>query len=340
MTQGPRVIAFELTRKCRFSCVHCRASAQSDSAAIQLDTNQCKRILESIAKVSKPLIIMTGGEPLERPDFFELTEYARELGLPTALATCGYLIDELTVKKIKSAGIGAISFSIDGATAKTHDKFRRTSGAFAAVMNAAELVRVAGIRFQVNTTVTRDNAGEIEAIADLAAKMGACCFNAFILVPTGRGEAIQNQLLTGHEYDSVLRRLVELKLKGGIDVRVTCGPQFARLARQERLADAHSVKGCLGGRQFGFISYKGDVQMCGFMPVSAGNLDGNGFDFAAIWNDSTFLNEIRQTDRYKGACGECEFVGICGGCRARSYSVLSDYMAGDPVCDYAPRSKK
>jgi radical SAM protein with 4Fe4S-binding SPASM domain len=330
-----KIIAFEVTRKCRFNCIHCRANA-ADNIPAQLTTAQCKRILKAIADYAKCTIILTGGEPMEREDIYEIASYGTSIGHRVVLATCGYLINKESAEKLKESGVAAISFSLDGATAKTHDAFRQSQGAYDAVIAASKIARDAGIRFQINTTITKQNIGEIDAIANLALDLGAYCFNPFILVPTGRGEHLKSQLLSSEEYDRVLAHLLELKDKMPIELRVTCGPQFARIAKLKDL----KVKGCLGARQFGFISYKGDVQMCGFLQISAGNLVNNDYNFAEIWENAALFKDIRNLKAYKDNCGGCEYVGLCGGCRARAYGITGDYMATDPICDYEPKRAK
>jgi radical SAM protein with 4Fe4S-binding SPASM domain len=329
-----RILAFELTRRCRYDCRHCRANAGSDGSD-ELTTGQCKQILTSLAQFGRPMIILTGGEPMERDDIYEIIHFGRGLKLRMVMATCGYLVNEETIAKLKKAGIRALSFSLDGSSAETHDKFRQAEGAFEAVINAARIVKKAGVRFQINTTICKINIDEISGIIALAERMGAYCFNAFILVPTGRGENMADEILDPVRYEMLLNELLRLKLETNIEVRVTCGPQFARICKQARAKKLLAkTNGCMGGRGFGFISYRGDVQTCGFLDVSAGNLVENGFDFAAIWRKSQFLKQIRSTSDYKGGCGACEFVGICGGCRARAYAATGDYMAADPICIY------
>ena len=332
----PRLIAFEVTRRCRFNCRHCRAEA---SDAPELTTSQCVRILESIADFCRPVIIMTGGEPTERGDIFELLTRGRDLGLPMVMATCGYKIDEAFIEKLKAAGLIALSFSIDGASSQTHDTFRRTPGAFETVLRAAGIAAKANVRFQINTTITKQNLHEVPAIAELARGLGAYCFNPFILVPTGRGREIAADLLEPKQYEKLLADLADLKQASDIEVRITCGPQFSRvwLQRGEHTQAPslrRRVAACMGGREFGFVSHCGDVQTCGFLDISAGNLVDNGFDFAAIWSGSKFLKEIRDVSHYHGDCAVCRYSGICGGCRARAYAVTGDYLAKDPLCNF------
>jgi radical SAM protein with 4Fe4S-binding SPASM domain len=353
VSEKPRLIAFEVTRRCQFNCLHCRANAGA-SKQQELTTEQCKKILASVAdfigtsakrtrssakktEAAKDgcVIILTGGEPMERDDIYELIRYGHQLGLRMVMATCGYLIDDESIAKLKEAGVMVLSFSLDGSGAETHDKIRQAEGAFDAAIKAAEIARRAGMPFQINTTISKINVDEVAGIVELAKRLGAQCFNPFILVPTGRGAEMADAILDPVQYEVLLNELLGLKLEAGIEVRVTCGPQFARVceqARAKKLID--SVSGCMGGRGFGFISYCGDVQTCGFLDISAGNLIENGFDFANIWRESEFLNEIRDPSNYKGACRICDYLNVCGGCRARAYAICGDYLAADPICKH------
>ena len=256
------------------------------------------------------------------------------------MATCGYPINDESIGKLKEAGILTLSISLDGASARSHDSFRQSEGAFDLAVKAAQRARRAGVRFQINTTITKSNVGEVGSIAELTEKLGAYCFNPFILVPTGRGKEIAEEILEPVEYEKLLNELLQLKLKSEIEVRVTCGPAFARVCKQANVKQLSAgISGCMGGRGFGFISYRGDVQTCGFLDISAGNLIENDFDFGKIWLESEFLEEIRNLSGYKGNCGICEYVGICGGCRARAFAMNGDYLAADPVCNYRQGGK-
>jgi len=328
------LIAFEVTRQCRFNCVYCRAGATA-SKPDELTTEQCKKILDSIAAFKRCVIIFTGGEPMERPDIYELLMHCRSLRLPRVMATCGYLINEKSIKKLKRTGIKALSFSIDGISPRTHDTIRQADGAFEATVRAAKITKEAGIPFQINTTISKLNIDEFVGIADLALKLGANCFNPFILVPTGRGKRIPDAIIDPIEYESLLNELLVMKMKSKINIRLTCGPQFTRICSQAKIKNFRKdVPGCIGGRNFGFISYKGDVQTCGFLQISAGNLVKNHYNFGKIWQESPLLNEIRDLTNRKGKCAVCDFASLCGGCRARAYALTGDYLASDPICKF------
>ncbi|MHC4623089.1 MAG: radical SAM protein [Planctomycetota bacterium] len=336
----PRIIAFEVTRRCRYDCRHCRAEAGCAAGEDELSTEQCRKILSAVAKYSKCMIILTGGEPMERKDIYEIIRHGCKRRLRMVMASCGYLIDDDTIEKLKAAGISALSFSLDGGSSETHDAFRRAEGSFDAVVNAAQIAKSAGVRFQINTTITRINADEIAGILELAKRLGADCFNPFILVPTGRGAEIADALLEPLEYETLLNELLRMKLDSDIELRLTCAPQFARVCKQQKVERLRAgVSGCIGGREFGFISCRGDVQACGFLNVPAGNVVENGYNFGRIWRESEALQKMRDISAYEGACGGCEYVTTCGGCRARAYAMSGDYLAADPICNYKRESK-
>jgi len=334
----PRLIAFEVTRHCRYACPHCRANAGPQIKQKELTTKQCKRILDAIAELNQCTVILTGGEPMERKDIFELIHHGHSLGHKMVMATCGYLFNEDTATKLKEAGLCGLSFSIDGASAETNDKIRQTKGALDTTLKAVEIVKQAGLRFQINTTISKMNADEVPGIAELARRLGAHCFNPFILVPTGRGKKISDQILDPIEYEAILNELLQLKLSSDIKIRVTCAPALARIIRQQKLEHLKDeTPGCMGARGFGFISWQGDVQICGFLDISAGNLLENRYNLKKIWTESRMLNIIRDRTNITESC---EFIGVCGGCRARAYAVNGDYLAADPACDYQKSTTK
>ena len=337
----PRFIAFEVTRRCRYACKHCRAHAGYHENEKELTTSQCKRILNSIAEFDRCTIILTGGEPMERSDIYSLVRYGKGAGLRMVMATCGYLIDDKSIAKLKESGVEALSFSLDGATAAAHDDFRGVDGAFDSVMAAAAVAKKHRLRFQINTTISKINFDEVGGIMALAEEMGAECFDAFMFVPTGRGEQIAREVLDPVQYEVLLNELLRLKMGSKMRLHVTCGPQFSRICQ---LADSRGltqkVRGCLGGKEFAFVSYRGDVQICGFLGVPAGNLIANHYNFAQIWLGSDFLHQVRDTSKYASPCGNCEYVGVCGGCRARAYAMTGDFLGKDPICNYKPEKEK
>jgi radical SAM protein with 4Fe4S-binding SPASM domain len=327
----PTIIAFEITRRCPLHCRHCRAAADSTQQDT-LSTDQCKHILDAIAELHKCVVVLTGGEPMVRSDIFELVEYGRSIGLRMAVATCGAMFDKLAAMRFKQAGLLSLSFSLDGPDAQSHDDFRQMPGAYDIMLKAVMLARAAGIRFQINTTVTALNADNLDAIAQLAIDLGAACWNPFMLVPVGRAAQDTNLLLSSNQYEAVLHKLADMKASFPIELRVTCGPQFARVARQKKIPGADNIRGCLAADGFAFISHKGDVQTCGFLEISAGNLPEKEYNLAGIWQRSPLLNTIRDFSAYRDTCGKCEFLAACRGCRARAYADTGDILGCDPMC--------
>ena len=327
----PRVVAFEVTRRCQMNCVHCRASADSDFKD-ELDTPRCKKIIKSIADYNRCVLIFTGGEPFERADIFDLIDYTGSCGLMISLATCGYNFDRSKAEKLKKAGVLTLSFSLDSDDASQHDNFRQTPDAFEKTLKAIDIAKNTGLKFQINTTVTKLNCSKLDKLEKLAENLGAYCFNPFMLVPAGRAKQLSDIALTAREYEKTLETVADLKEKSKIDVRFTCAPRFAPIFKERYPASKKKALGCLAAGDFAFISYAGDVQTCGFLNISAGNILQSG-SFGQIWEKSDFLNSIRQK-KFTGKCAYCNHIDICGGCRARAFAQTGDYLASDPLCNY------
>ena len=336
----PLLIAWEITRTCLLSCKHCRAAAKAESYSGELSSRECFALLDNIASFSKPIIILTGGEPMMRPDIYEIAAYGHNLGLPMVMAPCGVLINDETAAKIVASGIRRISISLDGSTAKSHDAFRGVEGAFKGTLAGLEAAKRAGIEFQINTTVSKHNLNELEAIRDLAIKLGAKVFNPFFLVPTGRGKEMADQEISPEKYEQTLRWLAQKQNSPEIMQRVTCGPHYQRIVREMKVAGKRQIKGCMGGQSFAFISHRAKVQICGFLEEECGDLKQENLNFRKIWETSKIFLHLRDLDSYHGRCGYCEYRKVCGGCRARAHAMTGDYLAEEPYCLYQPVKKK
>ena len=345
----PRLIAWEVTRRCPLNCRHCRASAGDREYAGELDTAECLRLIDGVASFARPIMILTGGEPMMREDIYRIAEYGSAAGLRMVMAPCGPLIDRESIRRMIDSGIRRISLSIDGADAGTHDVFRRSEGAFAAVLRAAELAREGGLEFQVNTTVTRHNVGQLPGILALAVSLGAAGYHPFLLVPTGRGRQLADLAIEPAEYERVLTWIWHESRNCPIQIKPTCAPHYHRIIRQDEAAGAAArpagaldamTRGCLGGQSFAFVSHTGKVQICGFLELEAGDLRREGYDLRRIWEGSELFAAVRDPARYQGKCGACEYLRVCGGCRARAYAASGDYLAEEPYCVYEPRRQR
>jgi AdoMet-dependent heme synthase len=347
---GPRLIAWELTRSCTLSCRHCRAAAERGPYTGELTLAEIRQTIDNIAGAGyNPIMILTGGEPLLRPDILDIIRHARAAGLRPVLATCGALLTPERARDLRAAGIERISISIDGPDAASHDAFRGVPGAFDAALRGMEAARAAGLGFQVNTTVTRGNADQLEDILGLAVRLGAEAFHPFLLVPTGRGREMEAESLDAEAYERVLHRIYELRDTTPIPFKPTCAPHYYRILRQreheqgrEVTPETHGLdamsKGCMGGQSFAFISHTGIVQICGFLEEPAGDLRAAAWDFAKVWRESPLFLQMRDRSQYKGDCGVCGYWRWCGGCRARAWAATGDYMAQEPNCAYTPPS--
>jgi len=340
-----RLVAWETTRNCNLACLHCRASATHGPFSGELDTQAALRLLDQIAEVGKPIVILTGGEPLLRPDIFEIAQYGTNKGLRMVMAPNGTLITETTVRQMIDAGIKRISVSLDGAARESHDRFRGVEGAFDGALRGIKLAKDAGLEFQINTTITKTNLDEIPLIQDLAVELGAIAHHIFLLVPTGRGKYIVDQEITAAEYERTLNWFYDQREKTPLQLKATCAPHYYRILRQRAKQDGKPVtfkthgldavtRGCLAGTGFCFISHTGVVQPCGFLDINSGNVTQTSF--ADIWQRSDVFLALRNSKELKGKCGKCEFIKVCGGCRARAYEATGDFLTEEPLCSYQP----
>lgn len=348
----PHVIAWESTMACNLACIHCRACAQTEPAPDELTTDEMKALLDEVASFSSPIFIISGGEPLMRKDVFEVARYARERGLRVAMSPNGTLITEAVAREMATAGIARVSVSIDGPDASRHDAVRGVPGAFDAAMEGLAACRATGIGFQLNTTVMRQNLEDLSAIHQLAVNLGAEAWHVFMLVPTGRGKV--DDEITPVEYEGVLNWIYETALTSPVPIRVTCGPHFMRIVTTRRGKDGDppslvrpkgmearehldsSSRGCLAGNGYCFISHRGEVFPCGYLPLLAGNVRERSF--REIYQESELFRALRDSSRLEGKCGVCEFAKVCGGCRARAYSTTGNFLAEEPFCTYQPRA--
>lgn len=333
-------------------CVHCRSSSEMEVRGHpDFSTEEAFRIIDDIASYAKPVIVLSGGEPLMRQDVFDIAKYGTGKELRMCLATNGTLITDEICEKIKGSGIRIVSLSLDGSSEEVHDNFRNEKGAFAGILNAARLFRKHTIEFIINSSFTKRNQDEIPRVYKLAKELGATAWYMFMIVPTGRGEEIMNELISKEDYEEILEWHYRMeKDEQDMLVRPTCAPHYYRVvlqkAREEGVKferrtlkfSTGGSKGCLAGQLICLINVDGDVLPCSYFPMSAGNVKERSF--RDIWETSELFKELRDFRTYKGRCGSCEYINVCGGCRARSYSVYGDYLEEEPFCGYMPVKMK
>ena len=343
----PRLVFWELTRRCNLGCIHCRAEAGSEPLPGEFTTSEAKDFILDLGRIGKPILVLTGGEPLYRPDLFEIARFAGERGFSLALATNGTLIDRSAAERIASATFRRVSISLDGAARETHDTFRGREGSFDQALAGLAQVRDSGVSVQVNTTIARHNIGELDDILELALREKVSALHFFLLVPVGCGAEIATEaMISPREYEEALGWIYDRSQELSLEMRATCAPHYYRIVSQRerergrsflpRREGMHAMtRGCLAGSGVIFLSYRGDVQPCGYLPLSAGNV--RQASISTILSESPLLRELRSPELLKGKCGRCEFSRICGGCRARAYGATGDYLAEEPFCTYLPK---
>jgi len=350
----PRLIFWELTTGCNLRCIHCRASATELMSPDDLGFEECCRIIDEVAEYAPFILVLSGGEPLWRTDVYDIARRAASKGIRVALATNGTLIDAAVARRIKEAGIVRVSISLDGADAATHDSFRGHPGSFEAAIAGLKHLQELGLSTQINTSVARHNVDQLPDILKLAQSLGVAAFHIFLLVPVGCGLTIaEEQTIRGEQYEEVLNWFYDRSLDSGLELKATCAPHYYRILRQRR-AEARrlgqsvpelathgmhaTTKGCLAGSGVCFISHRGEVFPCGYLPVAAGDLRKQ--KFRDIWEKAEVFLALRKPDELEGKCGLCEFRYVCLGCRARAYGMTGNYMAEEPFCIYQPKASR
>jgi radical SAM protein len=363
-SERPFIVIWEVTRACQLVCTHCRADAIRTRNPFELTTDEGRRLLNDLASFGspRPLVVLTGGDPFERPDLPDLVAHGTRIGLSMALSPS--VTDRLTrsvLVELQEAGAKAISLSLDGASHESHDAFRGVEGVFDATLDAARTVGEVGLRLQINTTVTRGNVAELPQMLQRVLDLGADLWSVFFLVPTGRGKHLEP--LTANEEEEVLHWLHDVSTL--VAIKTTEAPHYRRIAIQragvsalddvfpvgrlrsqlrrdtaELLTGREPVRrprppmDVNSGRGFAFVDHVGVVYPSGFLPIAVGSVRDQSFP--EIYRGSELLQELRNPDAFGGRCGQCEFRTVCGGSRSHAFATTGDPLAEDPSCLYQP----
>jgi radical SAM protein len=355
----PFTVAWEVTRACALACLHCRADAQPRRHPLELTTGEAFDVIDQVVEIGRPILVVTGGDPLMREDLFDLLARASEQGLRVALspsATARCTRDAL--RRARDCGISRIHISLDGPDPESHDGFRGVRGSFERTLAILRDVAELGIPLQVGTTVSRHSVARLPEIAEVVAQQSAVMWSLFFLVPTGRGQAAD--MVSPQDHERVFNWLYELAKSAPFDVRTTAAMPYRRVVverRRREAADGASARsrplpsvggagfsaGHLGmsprgvndGDGFAFIDHLGNVCPSGFLQLAAGNVREHSL--SDIYRDSGLFRGLRDRSLLKGKCGACEYRQLCGGSRARAHAMTGDYLASDPSCAYLPK---
>ncbi|MFH0908111.1 MAG: TIGR04053 family radical SAM/SPASM domain-containing protein [bacterium] len=348
--KAPLLVIWETTRSCELSCQHCRASAENRRDPRELTTDEGRKLIDDVKAMGTPLMIFTGGDPLQRDDLEDLIRHAKSVGLRAGSipATTNRLTLE-RVKSLKDAGLDQMAVSLDGPNAARHDAFRRVEGSFAKAMQGAAWARDVGLPLQVNSCFGAWNFHEFDEMAALVESLGIVFWEVFFLVPTGRGSNLQ--CCTPEQFEILFDKLYKLSQRAPFIVKVTEGQHYKRFVAQcssgsaSRSGAPHRGAAAIGasskpvnsGNGFCFVDHIGDVQPSGFLPITCGNVRTSSI--IDIYRDSPVFRDLRDLQGLKGRCGICEFREVCGGgSRARAYAVTGDFLAEEPFCAYQPKT--
>ncbi|QLH79998.1 TIGR04053 family radical SAM/SPASM domain-containing protein [Halosimplex rubrum] len=347
--ERPLVLIWEVTQACELTCDHCRADAQPARHPDELSTAEGKELLDQAADFGdRQLVVLSGGDPMKRPDLVDLVDYGTDRGLTVSLTPSG--TDELdagSIGALADAGLKRMALSLDGATPERHDAFRGEAGSFEATMRAARQAQEAGIPLQINTTVCADTVEDLPAIRDAVADLGAVLWSVFFLVPVGCGRVLDP--VPPERAERVMEWLAEVADEAPFGLKTTEAPHYRRVRRQAAAESAGSGSGeagdaptsdenrrasVLAGDGFAFVSHTGEVYPSGFLPRSAGTVPND--HVAEVYRESELFTALRDRDELRGKCGACPFRGVCGGSRSRAYAHTGDPLASDPLCGFVP----
>ena len=339
------LVIWEVTQACDLACVHCRASAQSERNPHELTTEQGYRLLDEIRSFGEPLMVFTGGDPLKRPDLYDLIKYAVKIGLRTNVTPSATpLLTAEAIEGFKAAGVTRMAISLDGPDAQSHDDFRGIPGTFERAMFALRHARDIGLDTQLQTTVTRRNMARLPEMAEIAKEVRTRMWSLFFLIVTGR--ALEGDDLQAAEYEQVFEFMYELSKTAPFGVKTTEAMHYRRYVAQRVKAEhgvtenenakgvAWRTAGVSDGKGFVFVSHQGEIYPSGFLPVSGGNVLRQSL--TDVYRNSSLFRTLRDTSQREGKCGICEYQKVCGGSRSRAYAFTGDYLAEDPRCVYQP----
>jgi len=348
---APRNVYWEMTIACDLACRHCRADAIPHRDCLELSTEEGKGLMDDV-KAMGSMMILTGGDPMKRPDLFALIDYARQIRLPLAVTpSTTPVLTRDAIRRFRELGVAIMGVSLDGPNPEVHDAFRGVPGTFEHSLKAIEWAREFALPVQVNTTVTRETLPHLSAVYHLL-REEACPpvrrWTLFVLVPVGRGSALG--MPSAEEVEELFGWVYAIARDAPFRVRPVEAPHYRRYWIQRKLAEGMPVEeierrgksmgfGIRDGNGVIFVSHRGEVYPAGFLPYpSLGNVREK--PLSSIYRDSPLLMELRDMDRVKGKCGRCEFRWVCGGSRARAYAATGDYLSEEPCCAYQPKQTR
>lgn len=339
----PLLVIWEMTQACDLNCAHCRANAKPRRHPLELSTAEAFHLIDQIAEIRVPLFVLTGGDPLKRPDLMPIVQYACRRGVRTSLTPSATpLLVRHAIFQLQEGGLMRLALSLDGSTSVLHDTFRGVPGSYQRTLEAVEWCHEAGLPVQINTTVSRRNFVDLDKMIELLISLRVVLWSVFFLVPTGRAQF--GDLLSAEEHEQVFAKLYAASKRVKFHIKTTEGQHYRRYVLQQKARDPNArsradlissaPKGVNDGKGFVFVSHTGEVYPSGFLPLAAGNVLWE--PLVQIYQKSPLFRSLRDSSQLKGKCGRCDFKDVCGGSRARAYAVSHDPLAEEPRCAYMP----
>ncbi|MFT4112604.1 TIGR04053 family radical SAM/SPASM domain-containing protein [Silvibacterium sp.] len=346
-SRSPMLVYWETTQACSLACRHCRAEAVSCPHPDQLSHEESLAMLRQVAEFGAPAphLILTGGDPLEREDIYELIDEARQLGLTVSITPAA--TPKLTIevmRKLKAHGIDSLGLSLDGSTAERHEGIRGIRGSYQWAVEAIRNAAALGFPIQVNTLVCAETVDDLPQIYTLLSQFAITRWSLFYLIAVGRGRELQP--VSPVLGEQLMRWTYELSRQAPFAIKTTEAPSYRRVALSAMQEEGRSGQeigrtsvyrgfGIRDGHGIMFVSNRGDVYPAGFLPLAAGNVREHRL--ANLYRDSPLFRLLHNSSQFHGKCGRCEFRQLCGGSRARAFAYTGDPAGSDPFCPYLPR---
>ena len=346
--RAPFIAIWEVTRACALACLHCRADAIPRRDPRELTTEEGFRLIDEIRSFGEPppLFVLTGGDPMRRPDLVALVRHATAVGLNVALTPSGTAaVTSARLAELRDAGLKRVAVSLDGPDAATHDAFRRVRGSYDWTMRIIEAATELGMPLQINSTVGRLTYPHLEAMVQRVREMPITLWAVFFLIATGRGTTLDQ--ITAEECERVLTFLHDLAPTVPFGIKTTEAPHYFRVAAERQTIGANprattpvrsiqmrAHRAVTDGNGFVFIDHIGQIHPSGFLPVTCGSVRTDSL--VHTYREHELFVRLRDPDGLDGKCGRCEFRRICGGSRARAYAATGSPFASDPLCVYEP----
>ena len=340
----PLQVTWEMTRACEWKTTHARKIARSSHEKQEFSTAEAFHLVEQVASMHVPLLVLTGGDPLLRPDLLPVIEFASRRSLRTSLTLLPTpVLDAEIISDLRAHGLMRVAFWLHGSTSKLDDGRWPVPGSHQRTLDVIQTCHEVGLPVQINTILARRNFHDVEPMFDLLTRLDVALWNVIFLVPADREHA--DEMLSAEEHEQVFAKLYAASKRVHFQIKTTEAQHYQRYLLQQRARESRrrmtemdviacAPKGVNDGKGSIFINHKGEVYPSRYLVVSAGNVTAQSL--SEVYCDSSLFVSLRDSSKLKGKCGRCPVRNICGGSRARAYAMTGDLFAEEPCCTYEP----